>query len=513
MHRARMPTLARARRGLLTILAPRHPRARRRRSPRRSRAAGLRVEPPLAAASRSRADTQIYARRYDRRDGPVVPRSPTWPFSADRSCRTAGRIRSSRRSSRVPVLHGPHVGNFARRLCGAGDGRGGACAVGGRGRARRGGGAPDRGSGRARSAWRARPSPASRASPARSTARSTRSRPISRRSASRMTLPRAPEFWWRRRSLAGYALAPLGALYGRVSGAPHGGAGRPVGVPVICVGNLVVGGAGKTPTALEVASVCRGARPPARLPDARLWRARARAGPRVAPPRTRRARSATSRCCSPLHAPTVVSADRAERRAAARQPRRRRDRHGRRLPEPVARQGPVARRGRCRRAGSATVASFPAGPLRAPLAGADPPRRRVVVLRRGAGRRRRARTPRAPACRAAGAARAGAPARLAATALPRLCRHRRPGEVLCHAGRRRAPRSAHDGLSRPPLVQRRGMRSESWRRRSAASSCRSPPRRTACGCSAATARSSASRGGGDVSRSACASRSRGGWRR
>lgn len=53
------------------------------------------------------------------------------------------------------------------------------------------------------------------------------------------------------------ALSPLGALYGRFSGRRMLRPGVPTQVPVICVGNLVVGGAGKTPTALEVASVSR----------------------------------------------------------------------------------------------------------------------------------------------------------------------------------------------------------------------------------------------------------------
>ena len=72
-----------------------------------------------------------------------------------------------------------------------------------------------------------------------------------------MKLPRAPEFWWRRHSMAGLALAPLGAIYGSVSRRRMAKPGESVGIPVICVGNLVLGGAGKTPTAIEVARVCR----------------------------------------------------------------------------------------------------------------------------------------------------------------------------------------------------------------------------------------------------------------
>jgi tetraacyldisaccharide 4'-kinase len=70
-------------------------------------------------------------------------------------------------------------------------------------------------------------------------------------------LPQAPEFWWHRHSIAGMALSPVGALYGQISGRRMARRGASVSVPVVCVGNFVAGGAGKTPTALEVASVCR----------------------------------------------------------------------------------------------------------------------------------------------------------------------------------------------------------------------------------------------------------------
>jgi tetraacyldisaccharide 4'-kinase len=72
-----------------------------------------------------------------------------------------------------------------------------------------------------------------------------------------MKLPRAPDFWWQRHSLAGMALAPVGAVYGEIVGRWMARRGVSIGVPVICIGNLVVGGAGKTPTALEIANVCR----------------------------------------------------------------------------------------------------------------------------------------------------------------------------------------------------------------------------------------------------------------
>jgi tetraacyldisaccharide 4'-kinase len=65
---------------------------------------------------------------------------------------------------------------------------------------------------------------------------------------------RMPEFWsigqarlWPR------LLAPLGALYGAITIARLKKPGWSAPIPVLCVGNFVLGGAGKTPTALALA--------------------------------------------------------------------------------------------------------------------------------------------------------------------------------------------------------------------------------------------------------------------
>jgi tetraacyldisaccharide 4'-kinase len=64
---------------------------------------------------------------------------------------------------------------------------------------------------------------------------------------------REPAFWWRPRS--GALLSPLGGIYGVVAARHMQRPGRAVGVPVICLGNLTVGGGGKTPAALAVAHI------------------------------------------------------------------------------------------------------------------------------------------------------------------------------------------------------------------------------------------------------------------
>jgi tetraacyldisaccharide 4'-kinase len=68
---------------------------------------------------------------------------------------------------------------------------------------------------------------------------------------------REPAFWWR--AGTGGSLAPLAALYGTVAGLRMRARGRQVGPPVICLGNLTVGGAGKTPAALAVTQLLHAA--------------------------------------------------------------------------------------------------------------------------------------------------------------------------------------------------------------------------------------------------------------
>jgi tetraacyldisaccharide 4'-kinase len=63
---------------------------------------------------------------------------------------------------------------------------------------------------------------------------------------------RAPEFWWRTPGLAALALSPLSAIYGSIAGSRMRRQGAAAPAPVLCVGNLVAGGAGKTPAALAI---------------------------------------------------------------------------------------------------------------------------------------------------------------------------------------------------------------------------------------------------------------------
>lgn len=69
---------------------------------------------------------------------------------------------------------------------------------------------------------------------------------------------RAPDFWWDEKpDFRASALAPLAALYGAVAARRMARRGVAVEAPVVCIGNFVAGGAGKTPTALEAARVLR----------------------------------------------------------------------------------------------------------------------------------------------------------------------------------------------------------------------------------------------------------------
>ena len=79
-----------------------------------------------------------------------------------------------------------------------------------------------------------------------------------------MALDEAPPFWWKTPSWQAWLLSPLSYLYGRVAGKRmEFNASAAIEAPVICIGNFVVGGAGKTPTVelLSRHTRARGLRP------------------------------------------------------------------------------------------------------------------------------------------------------------------------------------------------------------------------------------------------------------
>jgi tetraacyldisaccharide 4'-kinase len=68
---------------------------------------------------------------------------------------------------------------------------------------------------------------------------------------------REPAFWYRPRSPKSHLLSPLGALYGAITARRIARKGFDAGIPVLCVGNYHVGGAGKTPTVLALTKLLR----------------------------------------------------------------------------------------------------------------------------------------------------------------------------------------------------------------------------------------------------------------
>ena len=68
---------------------------------------------------------------------------------------------------------------------------------------------------------------------------------------------REPAFWHRPKSWKSHLLRPLAVLYGAIAAHRLDRKGFEAGVPVLCVGNYHLGGAGKTPTVLALAGILR----------------------------------------------------------------------------------------------------------------------------------------------------------------------------------------------------------------------------------------------------------------
>lgn len=69
---------------------------------------------------------------------------------------------------------------------------------------------------------------------------------------------REPSFWWRAPGIEAALLQPVAWCYGAIAGRRMRRGGERAGIPVICIGNLTLGGAGKTPAAIAVAKLLQG---------------------------------------------------------------------------------------------------------------------------------------------------------------------------------------------------------------------------------------------------------------
>ena len=180
-----------------------------------------------------------------------------------------------------------------------------------------------------------------------------------------MRARREPSFWWHPPGLISGALSPLAAAYGAVAAWRMAQPGHAAGIPVICIGNLTLGGAGKTPAAIAVAQILAAAgRRPVML--SRGYGG-ALAGPvGVDPARHRSADVGDEPLLLARIAPTIVSRDRAAGADAARAA------GAGSIVMDDGFQNPALHKDRSilvvdGRRGIGNGKVFPAGPLRAPL--------------------------------------------------------------------------------------------------------------------------------------------------
>jgi tetraacyldisaccharide 4'-kinase len=176
---------------------------------------------------------------------------------------------------------------------------------------------------------------------------------------------REPAFWHRPSSWKSHLLRPLGALYGAVAARRLLRKGFDAGIPVLCVGNYHMGGAGKTPTVLALAKILRelGETP---VVLSRGYGGRLRGPVMVDPARHSAADVGDEPLMMAAHLPVVVARDRVEGVALARSQRASVILMDDGFQNPaIAKDASLIVIDSARGIGNGKV--FPAGPLRAPL--------------------------------------------------------------------------------------------------------------------------------------------------
>jgi tetraacyldisaccharide 4'-kinase len=128
---------------------------------------------------------------------------------------------------------------------------------------------------------------------------------------------REPSFWSRPPAALAALLSPLAAAYGAAAALRMARPGRRAGIPVICIGNLTLGGTGKTPTAIAVAKILAAAgRNPYLL--SRGYGGSLLGPVRVDPERHRATEVGDEPLLHARHAPVIVAQDRVAGAEAAR---------------------------------------------------------------------------------------------------------------------------------------------------------------------------------------------------